>query len=115
MHIDEYEFGRIRIDGHDERADLTLGPAGIRRGWWRKQGHVLTLEDLDQVLAGHSRTLVVGTGAFGRMQPAPGIAEAVRELGTEMEVMPTAAAVARINQLIERGEAGWAAALHLTC
>lgn len=115
MHIDQYEFGRIRIDGHDERADLTLSPACIRPGWWRKEGRVLAIEDLDDLLAGHPRTLVVGTGAFGRLHPEAGLDRVLHERAVKMEAMPTADAVVRINGLLERGEASWVAALHLTC
>lgn len=32
-----------------------------------------------------------------------------------MEVLPTAAAVARINELLGLGAEDWAGALHLTC
>jgi hypothetical protein len=32
-----------------------------------------------------------------------------------IEVLPTADAVERINELLRLGAAGWAGALHLTC
>jgi len=115
MHIDEYEPGRIRIDGHDERADLTLSLAGLRRGWWRKEGHELAIDDLDVALDRHPRTVVVGSGAPGRIRPHPDLAQALRERATEMELLPSATAVVRSNELIEQGEPSWAGALNLTC
>ncbi len=115
MRIEHYEFGLIEIDGHEERRDLMLSPSGIWSGWWRNEGHVLALEDIEILLAEHPRTLVVGTGAFGRMQPEAGLEQALHERDAKLEAMPTAEAVARINQLLERGESGWAGALHLTC
>jgi hypothetical protein len=49
------------------------------------------------------------------MRPAAGLEQELAARGVAVEVLPTAAAVDRINELLGRGGAGWAAALHLTC
>jgi hypothetical protein len=115
MRIEHYEFGRIRIDGREEHADLLLTPTRVLPGWWRREGHVLALQDLDAVIEEQPRRLVVGTGAWGRMRPEPGLEQALRQRAVEMEVMPTAEAVRRINELLDLGDVDWTAALHLTC
>jgi hypothetical protein len=48
--IDDYRFGRIVIDGHEERSDVILLPGRTVTHWWRRRGHELVLEDLDEVL-----------------------------------------------------------------
>lgn len=49
------------------------------------------------------------------MRSEPGLEQALRQRAVEMEVMPTAEAVRRINELLDLGDVDWTAALHLTC
>ena len=110
--IDGYSFGRVTIDGREETHDVIVLPERVVRGWWRKEGHGLVLEDLEEVLDDLPERLVVGTGAYGRMRPDPGALETLRARGVDVEVFPTADAVQRYAQL---DPTRTAAALHLTC
>jgi hypothetical protein len=110
--IDAYGFGRVTIDGREETHDVIVLPGRVVRGWWRKEGHGLVLEDLDEVLDELPERLLVGTGAYGQLRPDPGALETLRARGIEVEVLPTADAVRRYAQLDPRRTA---AALHLTC
>ena len=110
--IEDYGFGRVTVDGREETRDIIVLPERIVRGWWRKEGHGLVLEDLDEVLDELPERLLVGTGAYGRMRPDPGALATLRARGIEVEVLPTADAVLRYRQLDPHKTA---AALHLTC
>jgi hypothetical protein len=110
--ITAYDFGRVTIDGREETRDVIVLPERVVRGWWRKEGHGLVLEDLDEVLDELPERLVVGTGAYGQLRPDPGTLEILRARGVEVEALPTAEAVRRYAQLDPRKTA---AALHLTC
>jgi hypothetical protein len=110
VHIDGYGFGTLVVDGRQIHADVLVMPGGVRERWWRREGHVLHLEDLGALLGGELERLVVGTGAYGRMRAAAGLEEELAALGVSVEVLPTAAAVARINDLLGAGAAGWAGA-----
>jgi hypothetical protein len=110
--LDDYEFGRVTVDGREETRDVIVLPDRVVRGWWRKEGHALVLEDLDEVLDELPERLLVGTGAYGRMRPDPGTLESLRARGVDVEVLPTAEAVERYAQFDPRKTA---AALHLTC
>jgi hypothetical protein len=110
--IDHYEFGRIVVDGREETSDLIILPDRVMRNWWRRDGHTLVLDDLDEVLAELPSHLVVGTGANGRMRPDPDTIHQLRERGLTVETLPTGQAVRRF---VELDPAGTAAALHLTC
>ena len=89
MRIEHYEFGQIRIDGREEHADLRLTPTRVLPGRWRREGHVLALQDLDAVLKEQPRRLMVGTGAWGRMRPDAGLEQALRQRAVDMEAMLT--------------------------
>ena len=115
MHLDRYEFGRLVIDGRELRGYVLLSPRAVREHWWRRAGHVLCLEDLAAVLDDHPNRLVVGTGAAGRMRPDAQLSSELAARGVTVEVLPTFAAVERLNELLELGDVDWAAALHLTC
>jgi len=110
--IDSYRFGCVTIDGREETRDLIVLPQRVVRGWWRKEGHGLVLEDLEEVLDELPERLLVGTGEFGQMRPDPGMLETLRDRGVDVEVLPTADAVERYAELDPRKTA---AALHLTC
>jgi hypothetical protein len=67
MMIDSYDFGRITINGRSYDQDLIIFPDKIKAGWWRKEGHRLQMEDLDDVLESEPEVLIVGTGYYGEM------------------------------------------------
>jgi hypothetical protein len=54
----------------------------------------------------------VGTGANGRMRPAPDTIQQLQERGITVEALPTGRAVRRFGEL---DPASTAAAFHLTC
>ena len=49
------------------------------------------------------------------MRPAVGLGQELAARGVTVEVLLTAAAVDRINELLRLGAVGWVGALHLTC
>jgi hypothetical protein len=110
--IDQYEFGRIVVDGREETRDLIILPGRVVRNWWRRDGHALVLDDLAEVLDELPSHLVVGTGANGRMRPDPQAIRQLQNRGLTVEALPTGQAVRRFGEL---HPASTAAALHLTC
>jgi hypothetical protein len=66
--IEKYSFGSITIDGRTYKNDLIIYPDRIQDGWWRKEGHLLQLEDIGGVLQKRPDVLVVGRGESARMR-----------------------------------------------
>jgi hypothetical protein len=87
-------------------------PDRVVENWWRRNGHELVWEDLEEVVEELPSRLVVGMGADQRMRPDPSTLERLRSRGVDVECLPTAQAVARLAEL-DPGTT--AAALHLTC
>ena len=110
--IEDYSFGRVTVDGEEHTRDVIVLPGRVVGGWWRRDGHGLVLEDLEDVLDELPPRLLVGCGAYGQLRPDPAALESLRERGVEVEVLPTAEAVSRYGELDPRRAA---AALHLTC
>jgi hypothetical protein len=110
--LQRYSFRRIVVDGEEHTNDLIVLPDRVVPDWWRKEGHSLAIEDLEEVQDELPERLILGCGAHGRLEPDPGVIHALRERGIEVETHRTAAAVRRYGQSDARRTA---AALHLTC
>ena len=111
--IDSYRFGKIAIDGETFQKDVVIFPEGVKPNWWREEGHALRIGDLKDVIASQPKTLIVGTGTFGRMQiPAETLIE-IERAGIEVLALKTEKACQVYNQ--RKDEGGVIAALHLTC
>jgi len=110
--IDGYSFGRVFVDGEEHTKDVIVLPDRVVGNWWRRDGHSLVMEDLDDVLDDLPPILVVGAGADERMKPQPETLEKLEARGVEVHVLPTDQAVRRYSEL---DPARTAAALHLTC
>ncbi|MBM3307063.1 MAG: hypothetical protein FJY74_01895 [Candidatus Eisenbacteria bacterium] len=111
--IEHYSFGRVTIDGKIYTADVVVLPGRVIAGWWRKDGHRLAPEDVEDVLAARPACLVIGTGASGLMEVPPETTALLEGRGISVIVKPTAEAVETYNRL--RGDGRTAACLHLTC
>jgi hypothetical protein len=110
--LKDYRFGRLTVDGQEHTRDLIVLPDRVVAGWWRREGHSLAMEDLDDVLDELPPRLVLGVGAYGRLHPDAAVIAELERRGVEVECLPTDAAVRRYGELDERRTA---AALHLTC
>jgi hypothetical protein len=110
--LEGYRFGRILVDGREHTRDVIVLPGRVVGNWWRRDGHALVVEDLEDVIDELPHRLVVGTGQSGRMRPDPGAISRLEARGIHVQVATTDAAVRLFGEL-DPSEA--AAALHLTC
>jgi len=114
MHINSYSFGKIVIDGTAYSSDIIIVGGKVRSSWWRKQGHLLVAEDIENIISAKPSILVVGCGASGMLAIDKKLKDTLQENGIELEALETAGAVKRFNEL-SKTETNTAAALHLTC
>ena len=114
MHIDAYSFGSITVDGKIYKRDVIVFPQTVRPDWWRKEGHSLAMEDLDEVIAFEPDILVVGIGALGIMRIPSSTKSAIEKQGIRLFGQKTADAVDLFNEHIGQGEKV-VGAFHLTC
>ena len=111
--IDSYKFGHIVIDGKPYTSDVIIYPDRVESRWWRKEGHSLCMDDIQDILAGKPEVLVLGQGKPGLMKVPDGVRTAIRSRGIELFVSGTRDAVEKYNELSRVKKV--AAALHLTC
>ncbi|MFN3406723.1 MAG: Mth938-like domain-containing protein [Caldimicrobium sp.] len=116
--ITHYSFGKLIFKGTTYTKDLILlikpDFEKIIYPWWRKEGHLLQEEDLEEVFAFQPKILIVGKGANGVMQISSKVIDRANKEGIQLEAYLTQEAIHRFNELLKNGLA-IAGAFHLTC
>ncbi len=112
--VEEYRFGRIVIGGKVYERDLIVTPSGVLSPWWRKEGHLLTLEDLGEAAEAQVDSAVIGTGYSGMMEVLDEVVEHFKKKGVKVYIANTRKAVETYNRLVQKGDKVLAA-FHLTC
>jgi len=110
-----WAFGMMEVDGHIFRKDLMIFPDGsIDHPWWKVSGHVLTIADIQPILASHPAILVVGTGDSGMMKSNAQFVQELEAKGIQAIILPTTQTVQEFNRLSTKAEP-YAGCFHLTC
>ena len=116
MHIDQFTFGSIRIDGviydHDvviDRGTVSRRKKKPSRPFRDAFGH--TPLSLEETIPWHCRRLVVGTGAGGALQVMDGIKQEAAHRKVELLTVPTSEAI----RLVQAEPKDTNAILHVTC
>jgi hypothetical protein len=116
MHLEEFAFGSIRIDGTTYPYDVVIDRGEVRK---RKKkpskkfrdefGH--TPLSLEEKLPWQCRRLVVGTGSSGAMPVMKGVMVEAERRKVKLLILPTAQAVEALSKDPEETNA----ILHVTC
>jgi hypothetical protein len=113
MHIDDYSFGRIVIDGTTYTSDVIVYPDKVDTSWWRKEGHLLQKADLSDVEASGPAVVVIGTGSWGVRKVPESTVTFLESQGARVIIEKTAQAVKIFNEESKKRKA--VGAFHLTC
>jgi hypothetical protein len=111
--IESYAFGRMDVDGRTYTSDLIIFPDRVNDSWWRKYGHNLCLEDIEDVLKEKPEVLVIGTGFYGIMSVEKEVKSHLQSQGIELIIAKTEKAVQSFNESASKKKT--AGAFHLTC
>jgi hypothetical protein len=113
MKIEEYEFGTMTYGGKTYTADLIIYPDRVDPSWWRLKGHLLQMEDLQDILKEEPGILIIGTGAAGVMKVPKELIKQLQEKNIELYVERTGKAVEVFNSADKSKKI--IGAFHLTC
>ncbi len=113
MKIEDYSFGKMLISGKTYTKDLIIFPDRINSSWWRKEGHLLQLEDLEDVIKERPELLIIGTGYYGVLKVPEDLIRDLKARGMEVIVEKTSEAVKVFNRRDMTKKT--VAAFHLTC
>jgi len=133
--IEEYRFGSIVIDGQTYNYDVEVrwtpkeshskrdptGQAGEVLKWWRKESHIIDIEDVRRAIEQDPELIIIGTGEAGVAKVTEAAKEAIKSKGIELIIDLTEEATKTFNIINEEseeeeGEQKKAIGLfHLTC
>lgn len=112
--IERYRFGSITIDGKKYSSDLKIVNGEVVEGWWRRSGHLVDVNDIEDIFHAKPDYLVIGTGRFGRMKLSKMLKQHLEDCGMNYIVEVTSVAIETYNKLHKDGKSV-AAGFHLTC
>lgn len=111
--INAYDFGWIVVQGRRYTSDVLIFPDRVRANWWRKEGHVLHIEDITPIIEEMPDVLIVGTGKYGVLIIPAQTRAYIESRGIKLIAEPTDKACELYNNLSRTQKV--IAALHLTC
>ncbi len=114
MKIKSYEFGRIEIDDKVYTSDVIIYDDHVNSSWWRKEGHYLQIEDIEEILNVKPDIIIIGTGKFDTMKVSNEVKKELKSRDIEFMYANTDEACKRHNE-ISGSSKKVVTALHLTC
>jgi len=111
--IEEYSFGKIKIDGKEYNHDVIIFSDHVQGEWWRKEGHELCLDDMKTILDKDFDVFIMGNGHDGVLKVLPEVHDKMKELGKEFIVGKTGDVIKKCNTLSKEKKV--ICGLHLTC
>jgi len=86
----------------------------VSSNWWRKEGHRVYKEDLEDILNEDIEILILGMGDPGRMMAHDSLVDYLKKKRIDLIQKPTKEAVREFNKLVKMGKK-LGAGFHLTC
>lgn len=112
--IEQYSFGNIVINGGTYINDIKIIQGKVVPEWWRKSGHFVDVDDIQDILKSKPDILVLGKGSPGQMKSTESLREFLKNNGIELIEEKTSEAVKTFNRLFKAGK-NVSAGFHLSC
>ncbi len=116
MRVEQFRFGIIRIDGCTYDHDVVIAGGEVRKRRKKPSKHLKdryghTPLSLEEEIPWDCDTLIIGTGANGRLPVTEDVTEEADRRGVQLLVLPTTDAIAKLQDAPRRTNA----VLHVTC
>lgn len=103
--ISNYKFGLITINEKQYNHDVEVRWPGQQvLDWWRKESHVIDLEDIERALEQGPDIIIIGTGAAGIAKITERARQVIEEKGVKLIIEKTMDAVKIFNDFKEKSE-----------
>jgi hypothetical protein len=114
MMIEHFSFGSIIVDGINYTNDIKIIQGKVIPTWWRKSGHRVNIDDIQDIIGAKPDILVLGKGKPGMMKSTPSLCEFLKQNNIELVEEKTSKAIKTFNRLFKQGK-NVCAGFHLTC
>lgn len=112
--IENYVFGNIVVDGTSYSSDIKIVQGKVVSDWWRRRGHLVEDDDVEDILAAKPNVLVIGKGEPGLMKISSPLRELLINNSIKLIEEKTPKAIDIFNRLSKEGE-NVAAGFHISC
>ena len=112
--ITEFSFGRIVVEGQTCNSDIKIVQGRLITDWWRRSGHSVEIEDVQDILASDSKVLVIGQGQPGYMRVSKSLRRHLEENNIQLIEEPTSEAARTFNRFYSEGKKV-AGGFHVSC
>jgi hypothetical protein len=117
--IEEYRFGLIKINGKTYHYDVIVLWTGEVLEWWRKESHIIDVEDIRSSINLNPGKIIIGIGESGVAKVTEKAKKYIKEKGIELIIKKTEEAVKNFNVISKDSEGGKQnqviGLFHLTC
>ena len=114
MMIEHFSFGSVIVDGITYTNDIKIIQGQVIPSWWRKSGHQVNIDDIQDIIDAKPNILVLGKGKPGMMKSTPSLREFLKQNDIELVEEKTSKAIKTFNRLFKQGK-NVCAGFHLTC
>jgi len=104
----------MKIKNKRYTSDLKIIDGRIVDNWYREGGHLVSVEDVGDILSTVPEVVVFGTGDQGRMKLTRILKNTLDRRNIQYIEQPTAKALGSFNHMVAEGRKV-AGACHLTC
>ena len=101
--ITDFSFGRIVANGQTCNSDIKIVQGTLVPDWWRKSGHNVEIEDLQDALDADPEFIVIGKGQPGYMRITDSLRQHLAEKNVTLIEEPTPKAIETFNRLFKEG------------
>mgnify|MGYP005849800281 FL=1 len=102
--INGYKFGSIIIDGKNYNHDVEVRWTGEVLKWWRKESHVIDVEDVKRAVEEKPETIIIGNGESGVAEVTEEVQRFIKEKGIKLIIDKTEEAVKTFNIILEESK-----------
>lgn len=95
--IEDYNFGSVIINGETYNHDVQVFWTDDVFDWWRKESHIVDLEDIIDAVEQKPESIVIGTGQSGMARVTEAAKEFIESRGIKLFIDPTEQAVKTFN------------------
>ena len=112
--IEKYSFGKIVVNGVTYTNDIKIVQGSVIPDWWRKKGHSVDIEDVQDILKSNPNVLVIGKGQPGMMKCSRSLRRFLKKNKIELIEEKTSQAITTYNSLLKQ-ETEVSAGFHVSC
>ena len=102
--ISGFSFGRIVVNGMIYNNDIKIVSGNLVPDWWRRSGHSVEIEDIQDILDSSTDIIVIGKGQPGYMNTSDTLRQYLQQNHFRLIQEPTSDAIQTFNLLMSEGK-----------